>query len=173
MKIDIYEYFEVRNWLVMMKLWSTCPNFNMGSFGNFCVCIQTQSNLVIIPLLFESKMVAKIKTIIRFGQIWFPSRLCCCELISIIWEPWYDPSDHIITSSPVIKLNLDLRTCSCLDMTAYMFRWIILWRCYRRCRSSSVKETGFRAKTCVCFSFDFINEFLRKIHFRKVHFDIL
>ena len=47
-KIDIQEYFEVRNWLVMMKLASTCPNSDIwGSFGDFCVCIQTQSNLVI------------------------------------------------------------------------------------------------------------------------------
>ena len=30
MKIDIQEYFEVRNWLVMMKLASTCPKSNMG-----------------------------------------------------------------------------------------------------------------------------------------------
>jgi hypothetical protein len=38
--------FEVRNWLVpWILIW--------GLFGNFCVCIQTQSNLVIIilPLL--------------------------------------------------------------------------------------------------------------------------
>ena len=40
MKIDIQEYFEVRNWLVpWILIW--------GSFGDFCVCIQTQSNLVI------------------------------------------------------------------------------------------------------------------------------
>ena len=36
----------MRNWLVMMKRAYTCPNSDMGSFGDFCVCIQTQSNLV-------------------------------------------------------------------------------------------------------------------------------
>jgi hypothetical protein len=30
MKIDIYEYIEVRNWLVMMKLATTCPNSDKG-----------------------------------------------------------------------------------------------------------------------------------------------
>jgi hypothetical protein len=30
MKIDIWEYFQVRNWLVMMKHASTCPNSDMG-----------------------------------------------------------------------------------------------------------------------------------------------
>ena len=33
----------------------------------------------------------------NLGTIWFPSRLWCCELISIVWEPCYDPSDHIIS----------------------------------------------------------------------------
>jgi hypothetical protein len=53
MKIDIYEYYEASNWLVpWILIW--------GSFMDFCVCIQTQSNLVniiiiiIIPLLFLS-----------------------------------------------------------------------------------------------------------------------
>ena len=35
----------------MMKLASTCPNSDMGSFGDFCVCIQTQSNLVIVIII--------------------------------------------------------------------------------------------------------------------------
>ena len=35
--------------------------------------------------------------ILRFGQNWFPSRLWCCKLISTVWEPCYDPSDHIIS----------------------------------------------------------------------------
>jgi hypothetical protein len=48
MKIDISEYFEVRNWLVMMKLASIWE-----SFGDFCVCTQTQSNLVIIIILLS------------------------------------------------------------------------------------------------------------------------
>ena len=34
MKIDIWEYFEARNWLVMMKLASTCPNSDIeGRLG--------------------------------------------------------------------------------------------------------------------------------------------
>ena len=45
---------------------------------------------------FESKMAAKIQKSSDLGKIWFPSRLWCCELISIVWEPCYDPSDHII-----------------------------------------------------------------------------
>ena len=37
-KIDISEYFEVRNWLVMMKLASTCPNSDMGVvWGLLCL----------------------------------------------------------------------------------------------------------------------------------------
>jgi hypothetical protein len=35
MKIDISQYFEVRNWLVMMKLASTCPNSDMGVVWGF------------------------------------------------------------------------------------------------------------------------------------------
>jgi hypothetical protein len=31
---------------------------------------------------FEPKMAAKIKKISDLGEIWFPSRLWCCELIS-------------------------------------------------------------------------------------------
>jgi hypothetical protein len=37
-------------------------------------------------------MAAKIRKSSDLGKIWFPSRLWCCKLISIIWEPWYDPS---------------------------------------------------------------------------------
>ena len=25
------------------------------------------------------------------GEIWFPSRFLCWELISMVWEPYYDP----------------------------------------------------------------------------------
>jgi hypothetical protein len=42
-------------------------------------------------------MAAKIQKSSDLGKIWFPSRLWCCELISIVWEPCYDPSDHIIS----------------------------------------------------------------------------
>jgi hypothetical protein len=35
----------------------------------------------------ESKMATKIQKSSDLGEIWFPSRLWCCELISIIWEP--------------------------------------------------------------------------------------
>jgi hypothetical protein len=42
-------------------------------------------------------MVAKIQKSSDLGKIWFPSRLRCYELISIVWEPCYDPSDHIIS----------------------------------------------------------------------------
>jgi hypothetical protein len=42
-------------------------------------------------------MAAKIRKSCDLGKIWFPSRFWCCKLISIIWEPWYDPSDHIIS----------------------------------------------------------------------------
>jgi hypothetical protein len=49
----------------------------------------------LVPLDVESKMAAKIQKSSDLGKIWFPSRLWCCELISIIWEPYYDPSDHI------------------------------------------------------------------------------
>jgi len=45
----------------------------------------------------ESKMAAKIQNSSDLDEIWFPSRLWCCELISIIWEPFNDPSDHIIS----------------------------------------------------------------------------
>ena len=46
---------------------------------------------------FESKITAKIQTSSDLGEIWFPSRLWCCELISFVWEPYYDPSDNIIS----------------------------------------------------------------------------
>jgi hypothetical protein len=42
------------------------------------------------------------------GKIWFPSRLWCCELIFIVWEPCYDPSDHII---------------SCFMLFSFFFSW--------------------------------------------------
>ena len=41
---------------------------------------------------FESKMAAKIQKSSDLGEIWFPSRLWCCELISIIgllWRPFW------------------------------------------------------------------------------------
>jgi hypothetical protein len=44
-------------------------------------------------------MAAKMQKSSDLGKIWFPSRLWCCELISIVWEPCYDPSDHIISCS--------------------------------------------------------------------------
>ena len=34
---------------------------------------------------FESKMATKIQKSSDLGKIWFPSRLWCCELISIVW----------------------------------------------------------------------------------------
>ena len=46
---------------------------------------------------FESKMVAKIQKSSDLTNIWFPSRLWCCKLIAFVWEPCYDPSDHIIS----------------------------------------------------------------------------
>ena len=46
---------------------------------------------------FGFKMVAKIQISSDLCKIWFPSRLWCCELISIVWEPCYDPSGHIIS----------------------------------------------------------------------------
>jgi hypothetical protein len=36
---------------------------------------------------FESKLAAKIQKSSDLGEIWFPSRLWYCELISIVWEP--------------------------------------------------------------------------------------
>ena len=40
---------------------------------------------------FESKMATKIKKSSDLGKIWFPSRFWCWELISMVWEPYYDP----------------------------------------------------------------------------------
>ena len=37
---------------------------------------------------FEPKMSAKIQKSSDLGEIWFSSRLWCCELISIVWEPY-------------------------------------------------------------------------------------
>ena len=37
---------------------------------------------------FEPKMAAKIQKSSDLDEIWFPSRLWCCELISIVWEPY-------------------------------------------------------------------------------------
>jgi hypothetical protein len=36
-------------------------------------------------------MAAKIQTSSDLGEIWFPSRFWCWELISKVWEPYYDP----------------------------------------------------------------------------------
>ena len=44
---------------------------------------------------FWFAMAAKIQKSSDLGKIWFPSRLWCCELIFIVWEPCYDPSGHI------------------------------------------------------------------------------
>ena len=40
---------------------------------------------------FESKMATKIQKSSDLGEIWFPSRFWCWELISMVWEPYYDP----------------------------------------------------------------------------------
>ena len=39
---------------------------------------------------FESKMATKIQKSSDLGEIWFPSRFWCWELISMVWEPYYD-----------------------------------------------------------------------------------
>jgi hypothetical protein len=36
-------------------------------------------------------MAAKIQKSSDLGDIWFPSRFWCWELISMVWEPYYDP----------------------------------------------------------------------------------
>jgi hypothetical protein len=36
-------------------------------------------------------MTAKIQKSSDLGEIWFPSRFWCWELISMVWEPYYDP----------------------------------------------------------------------------------
>ena len=51
--------------------------------------------------ILNPKWSPKIKKSTYLGKIWFPSRLWCCELISISWEPCYDPSDHIISCFPI------------------------------------------------------------------------
>jgi hypothetical protein len=46
---------------------------------------------------FESKMAAKIKNSSDLGEIWLPSRLWCCELISItglLWRPFWIQYDR-------------------------------------------------------------------------------
>ena len=40
---------------------------------------------------FDSKMAAKIQKSSDLGDIWFPSGFWCWELISMVWEPYYDP----------------------------------------------------------------------------------
>jgi hypothetical protein len=49
------------------------------------------SSLVCYGGYFESKMAAKIKQSSDLGEIWFPSRFWCWELIFMVWEPYYDP----------------------------------------------------------------------------------
>jgi hypothetical protein len=36
-------------------------------------------------------MTAKIQKSSDLGELWFPSRFWCWELISMVWEPYYDP----------------------------------------------------------------------------------
>jgi hypothetical protein len=40
---------------------------------------------------FESKIATKIQKSSDLDEIWFPSRFWCWELISMVWEPYYDP----------------------------------------------------------------------------------
>jgi hypothetical protein len=69
------------------------PNFSqIGGFlyfgGHFEVDYDVANwypSLVCYGGHFESKMTAKIQKSSDLGKIWFPSRLWCCELISIIW----------------------------------------------------------------------------------------
>ena len=77
---------------------------------------------------FESKMVAKIQKSSALGKNWLPSRLWCCELISIVWEPCYDSSDHIISCGSCLfnavsvalcgseELSTELRYRACIEM---------------------------------------------------------
>jgi hypothetical protein len=39
----------------------------------------------------ESKMADKIQKSSNLGENWFPNRFWCWELISMLWEPNYDP----------------------------------------------------------------------------------
>ena len=49
------------------------------------------SSLVCYGGHFESKIATKIQKSSNLGEIWFPSRFWCWELISMVWEPYYDP----------------------------------------------------------------------------------
>ena len=49
------------------------------------------SSLVCYGGHFDSKMAAKIQKSSDLGEIWFPSRCWCRELISMVWEQYYDP----------------------------------------------------------------------------------
>ena len=39
----------------------------------------------------ESKKAVKIQKSSDLGEIWFPSRVWCCELISMVWGPYCNP----------------------------------------------------------------------------------
>jgi hypothetical protein len=86
-----------------------------------------------------AKIAAKIKKSSDLSKIWFPSRLWCCELISIVWEPCYDPSDHIISCflwvysilMLVETLFITLVSCMLLKWTVKLFE-LQFQKCYEK-----------------------------------------
>jgi hypothetical protein len=66
------------------------------TWSKTCSTIWRPSWFAMVAIL-NPKWPPNYKKSSNLGKIWFPSRLWYCNLISIIWEPCYDPSDHIIS----------------------------------------------------------------------------
>jgi hypothetical protein len=58
-------------------------------------------------LVYYGTMAAKIQKSSDLGEIWFPSRFWCWELISMVWEPYYDPLGRNIHCSMWQLLGLN------------------------------------------------------------------
>jgi hypothetical protein len=103
------------------------------------------------------------------GKIWFPSRLWCCKLISVVGEPCYDPSDHIIScyyyyyyssSSPNELVRPNSQRLMIRSLLNFTGRWIPIsrvaltsWnfqngrRCYGNREHMSKSLTSFLSET--------------------------
>jgi hypothetical protein len=69
-------------WII---IWISIPNIKIYLETKF----RLNRRIFVFWPHFESKMATKIQKSSDLGKIWFPSRLWCCELISIVGLLWW------------------------------------------------------------------------------------
>jgi hypothetical protein len=73
-------------------------------------------------------MAAKIQKSSNLGEIWFwfPSRFWCWELISMVWEPYYDPLCRNIHRGMWQLLGVDTKSEKIWLFFTFVLNWVFL-----------------------------------------------